>query len=119
MRNRFTYLQKGLKKVSDLGELWEAETGLPIPLGGIAVRNDLPSDVKQKVGRVVRRSVEEAMNHPAFAMPYVKEHAQEMDDEVCKQHIALYVNEYSVSMGEKGRNAIRAFFDKARSWGSP
>jgi 1,4-dihydroxy-6-naphthoate synthase len=115
--NRFTYAAKGLKKIVDLGEFWEAETGAPIPLGGIAVRRSLPDDIKQAVNRVVRRSVEHAFAHRTASLPFVREHAQEMSEEVMYQHIDLYVNEYSVDLGSEGRRAVELLFDKARTLG--
>src|SRR6266550_181432 len=115
--NRFTYAAKGLKKIVDLGEFWEAETGAPIPLGGIVVRRSLPDGITQAVNRVVRRSVEYAFEHRAASLPFVREHAQEMSDEVMYQHIDLYVNEYSVDLGSEGRRAVELLFDKARALG--
>jgi 1,4-dihydroxy-6-naphthoate synthase len=115
--NRFTYAAKGLEKIVDLGEFWEAETGAPIPLGGIAVRRSLPDDSKQAVNRVVRRSVEYAFAHRTASLPFVREHAQEMSEEVMYQHIDLYVNEYSVDLGREGRRAVELLFDKARTLG--
>lgn len=111
--NRFTYEMKGLKKIADLGELWEQETGQPVPLGGIAVKRNLHGEVQQKLNRVMRRSVEYAMANPESGFEFVKQNAQEMDEQVRRKHIALYVNEYSVNLGEKGRNAIKVFFQKA------
>lgn len=116
--NRFTYEAKGLKKVIDLGEHWERVTGAPIPLGGIAVRRDLPQEVQQAMNRVMRRSVEYAFANPGASRAFVREHAQEMDEEVMRQHIALYVNEYSVDLGPDGRRAIEILFDKARAHGA-
>jgi 1,4-dihydroxy-6-naphthoate synthase len=113
--NRFTYAARGLKKVIDLGEFWEAETGAPIPLGGIAIRRSLPDEVKRKVNRVVRRSVEYAFAHRDASLPYVRAHAQEMSDEVMYKHIDLYVNEYSVDLGVEGRRAVEQLFDRART----
>lgn len=115
--NRFTYEAKGLKKIVDLGEFWERETGAPIPLGGIVVRRALPEDVKQKVNRVVRRSVEFAFAHRDASLPFVREHAQEMSEEVMYKHIDLYVNDYSVDLGPEGRRAIERLFDRARQVG--
>ena len=115
--NRFTYEQRGLKKICDLGDLWEKETGLPIPLGGIAVKRNLPEEVKQKVDRLVRKSVEYAFANPHSSDEYVKMHAQEMDEEVRRKHIALYVNSYSVNLGVSGRHAIEVLFQKARETG--
>jgi 1,4-dihydroxy-6-naphthoate synthase len=115
--NRFTYEAKGLKKIIDLGEFWESETGAPIPLGGIVVKRALPDDVKQRVNRVLRRSVEYAFAHRAASLPYVREHAQEMSEEVMYRHIDLYVNEYSVDLGREGRRAVDLLFERARTVG--
>jgi 1,4-dihydroxy-6-naphthoate synthase len=112
--NRFTYQQKGLVKLVDLGEYWETSTGMPIPLGGIVVRRDLPADVQQKMNRVMRRSVEYAFAHPEEVMPFVREHAQAMDDAVMRAHIDLYVTDFTVDLGEKGRDAVQAMFRIAR-----
>ena len=111
--NRFTYESKGLHKIIDLGEFWEGATGTPIPLGAIAVRRSLPDAVKQRVNRIVRRSVEYAFAHREASLPYVRAHAQEMSDEVMYKHIDLYVNHYSVDLGPEGRQAVRTLFDKA------
>ena len=111
--NRFTYEAKGLHKIVDLGEFWEGETGTPIPLGAIVVRRSLPDDVKQRVNRVVRRSVEYAFAHRDASLPYVRAHAQEMSDEVMYKHIDLYVNDYSVDLGLEGKRAVTTLFDKA------
>jgi 1,4-dihydroxy-6-naphthoate synthase len=115
--NRFTYEAKGLKKIVDLGEFWESETGAPIPLGGIVVKRSLPDDVKQRVNRVLRRSVEYAFAHRDASLPYVREHAQEMSEEVMYRHIDLYVNEYSVDLGAEGRRAVELLFARAGATG--
>lgn len=115
--NRFTYEAKGLRKIVDLGTLWEVETGAPIPLGGIVVRRSLPLDVQQRVERVVRRSVEYAFAHRDASLPYVRAHAQEMRDEVVYRHIDLYVNEYSVDLGPEGRRAVELLFARGRAAG--
>ena len=115
--NRFTYQTRGLKKVIDLGEFWERTTGAPIPLGGIAVRRSLPNAVQQAMGRVMRRSVEYAFAHPEASRVFVRAHAQEMDDEVMRQHIDLYVNEYSVDLGAEGRRAVEVLFERAAAAG--
>ena len=96
--NRFTYEARGLKKIIDLGEFWEAETGAPIPLGGIVIRRSLPDAVKQAVNRILRRSVEYAFANRSASVPFVREHAQEMSEEVMYKHIDLYVNQYSVCL---------------------
>ena len=115
--NRFTYEQKGLKKIIDLGEFWEGETGAPIPLGGIVIRRSLPDEVKRRVNRVLRRSVEYASVHPQESLPFVRQHAQEMSEDVMYRHIDLYVNEYSIDLGPQGRAAIDVLFERARAAG--
>ena len=112
--NRFTYAQKGLVKLIDLGEYWETATGLPIPLGGIVVRRDLPPEIHQKVNRVMRRSVEYAFSNPAGVMPFVRAHAQAMEDTVMQAHIGLYVTRYTADLGTAGRSAILEMFRSAR-----
>ena len=111
--NRFTYEDKGLEKVKDLGEFWEEETGLPIPLGGIVTNRRLPLATQQKIERVLRKSVEFAFENPNSSADYVKFHAQEMGKEVVDAHIALYVNNYSISLGEQGRKAVELLFEKS------
>ena len=115
--NRFTYAEKGLHKIVDLGEFWEQHTGTPIPLGAIAVRRSLPVDVQHAVNRVVRRSVEYAFAHREASLPYVRAHAQEMSEEVMYKHIDLYVNAFSVDLGDEGRRAVRTMFEKATALG--
>jgi 1,4-dihydroxy-6-naphthoate synthase len=115
--NRFTYEAKGLKKIIDLGEYWEGETGTPIPLGGIVVNRSIPDDIKQRVNRVLRRSVEYAFAHREASLPFVRDHAQEMSEEVMYRHIDLYVNEYSVDLGAEGRRAVEVLFEKATATG--
>ena len=115
--NRFTYQAKGLKKIIDLGEFWDAETGAPIPLGGIVVRRGLPDAVKHAVNRVLRRSVEYAFAHRDTSLPFVHEHAQEMSEDVMYRHIDLYVNEYSVDLGSEGRRAVQLLFERAQAAG--
>ena len=115
--NRFTYAAKGLRKILDLGEFWEAETGAPIPLGGIVVRRSLPDEVQRAVNRVLRRSVEFAFAHRDASLPFVRAHAQEMSDAVMYQHIDLYVNAYSVDLGAEGRRAVSRLFERAAAAG--
>ena len=111
--NRFTYKEKGLEKVKDLGELWEEETGLPIPLGGIVIKRSLSFEVQEKMERVLRESVEYAFANPNSSADYVKYHAQEMEKEVIDAHINLYVNDFSISLGIEGREAVELFFAKS------
>ncbi len=115
--NRFTYQAKGLKKIVDLGEFWEGETGLPIPLGGIVVDRRLPADVQAAVNRILRRSVEYAFAHREASLPFVRAHAQEMSEEVMYKHIDLYVNEFTVDLGAEGRRAVETLFDRAAATG--
>jgi len=110
--NRFTYKEKGLEKVKDLGEFWEEETGLPIPLGGIVVKRAFPLSVQQKIERVLRKSVEYAIANPNSSIEYVNCHAQEMEKEVVDAHIALYVNGFSISLGKDGKKAVEMVFEK-------
>jgi len=111
--NRFTYQDKGLKKIIDLGDYWEKQTGCAIPLGGIVANRNLPEDVQHKINRVLRKSVEFAFANPKSGLEYIRSHAQEMSEEVMYKHIDLYVNKYSVDLGEEGRKAIKLLFDTA------
>jgi 1,4-dihydroxy-6-naphthoate synthase len=115
--NRFTYEAKGLRKIIDLGEFWEAETGAPIPLGGIVVQRALPDDVKARVNRIVRRSVEYAFANRAASLPFVREHAQEMSEDVMYRHIDLYVNDFTIDLGVEGRRAVETLFARAAASG--
>lgn len=115
--NRFTYMQKGLKKLLDLGEWWEKETGTPIPLGGIAVKRTIAQETKQKIDRIVRKSVEFAFANPASSKSFVRANAQEMDETVMQKHIDLYVNKFSVELGTQGQNAVKTLFERARKAG--
>lgn len=104
--NRFTYQQKGLVKLIDLGEFWEEKTGQPIPLGGIFIRKDIPEEVQLQVDALIHKSLQQAFaKYPALS-PYVKDHAQEMDEHVMRQHIDLYVNDFSLDLGKEGWTAI-------------
>lgn len=115
--SRFTYEQKGLKKIMDLGEFWESLIHAPIPLGGIVARRSFDNDLLQKINRVIKKSVEYAYANTPDVMPYVKAHAQEMSEEVMKKHIGLYVNEYSIDLGETGFKAVNLLFNKAKEIG--
>ena len=115
--NRFTYEEKGLRKVVDLGELWERETGAAVPLGGIVISRLLPDEVKRAVNRIVRRSVQYAFAHRDASLPFVRKHAQEIRDDVIDRHIDLYVNEYSIDLGADGRRAIEIMFQRGRDTG--
>mgnify|MGYP001605632866 FL=1 len=111
--SRFTYEKKGLKKIIDLGLWWEKETALPIPLGGIAIKKKLPEEIKLKMNRVIRKSVLYAFDNPSSSRNFIKKHSTELTDEVIDAHIKLYVNEYSLALGETGKKAVETFFLKA------
>lgn len=113
--NRFTYQDKGLHKVVDLGDYWEKTTKSPIPLGGIVVKRSLLEPLKNQINSLIRQSVEYGFANPKSGLEYIRSHAQEMDEEVMYKHISLYVNNYSIELGEQGRAAIQTMFDKAVS----
>ncbi|MFA6923784.1 MAG: 1,4-dihydroxy-6-naphthoate synthase [Bacteroidales bacterium] len=110
--SRFTYQKNGLKKIIDLGEYWKSKTGSPIPLGGIAVKRNLPDEIKQKINRILKKSIEFAFANPQASYNFVKENAQQTDDEVIKKHIDLYVNKFTIDLGNEGRQAIEVFYEK-------
>jgi 1,4-dihydroxy-6-naphthoate synthase len=115
--NRFTYAEKGLHKVVDLGEYWEKTTKFPIPLGGIVVKRSLPQEVKDTLNTILKESVEFAFANPKSGLEFIRAHAQEMSEEVMYKHIELYVNKYSVELGLEGRDAITKMFEKAQELG--
>jgi 1,4-dihydroxy-6-naphthoate synthase len=122
--NRFTYQHKGLTKLLDLGEFWEKETGAPIPLGGIVLRGGQDPVLAVKINTLIRKSLEYAFSHYPDLPDYVRDHAQEMDQQVMRQHIDLYVNNYSLSLGHDGEKAIQTLLQTyarlhARQDGSP
>jgi 1,4-dihydroxy-6-naphthoate synthase len=111
--SRFTYAEHGLVAAADLGELWEARTGLPVPLAAICARRVLDDELRRAAEDAIRRSVEHAFADPDASREYVRAHSQELSEEVCRQHIALYVNEFSVDVGDEGLAAIRALTEAA------
>lgn len=111
--NRFTYQAKGLKLIKDLGAYWEQFSGAPIPLGAIAIQRKLDEKVKKEIDGLIRKSVEFAFQNPGLSMPFTRLHAQNMDEKVMKQHIELYVNKFSVDLGEEGKHAVRLLLDTA------
>ncbi len=111
---RFTYKHYGLECLLDLGAWWEAETGLPVPLGGIAARRDIPCEVARGTTAAIKKSIEYAHAHPSEADGYIRKHAQELSNEVIKQHIDLYVNAFSLDLGQIGEKAVHTLFLKAR-----
>jgi 1,4-dihydroxy-6-naphthoate synthase len=108
--NRFTYQQKGLHKVMDLGENWEDKMKAPIPLGGIAISQSIKRTTAMKVNELIRKSLEFAFSNYPLITDYVKQHSQEMNEEVMRQHIDLYVNNYSLDLGIDGKEAITTLF---------
>jgi len=104
--NRFTYMQKGLTKLMDLGEFWEQKTQSPIPLGGIVMRKDFDPEIAARVDALIRESVSYAQARYPFLPDYIKQHSQEMEESVMRQHIDLYVNHYSLGLGVEGRKAV-------------
>jgi len=115
--SRFTYQQYGLSQVLDLGAWWEEHTGKPIPLGGILARRDLGVDTISKVDRALRSSVEFAFANPECPRQYIKAHAQELQDEVIDSHIKLYVNDFSIDLGDEGLAAVNTLLHKAEERG--
>ncbi len=104
--NRFTYLQKGLVKLMDLGEYWEQTTGLPIPLGGIVAKRNFSQKLLNKLDRLIQNGVEYAFKHYPEITDFVSSNAQEMEESVMRQHIDLYVNDYSIALGNAGQDAV-------------
>ena len=105
--NRFTYMQKGLKKVTDLGEYWERQTHNPIPLGGIVMKRNFDKTIQIRIDALIRKSVEYAFSNYPLLPDYVKQHSQEMEELVMRQHIDLYVNNFSISLGDDGKQAVK------------
>lgn len=106
--NRFTYQQKGLKKVKDLGEYWEERMELPLPLGGIAINQSVKRSTALKINELTRKSLEFAFKNYPVIPEYVKQHSQQMSEEVMRRHIDLYVNNYSLDLGDEGKLAIES-----------
>jgi len=115
--SRFTYQSYGLRKILDLGEWWETTTGLPLPLGGIAAKRSLGPASLAAISLLVRSSVEYARRHPVETLRYVRAHSQEMSEEVCASHIALYVNDYSLDPGPEGERAAELLFARGAQLG--
>lgn len=114
---RFTYYKRGLHKLADMGEYWETMTGLPIPLGAIVIKRSIPDDIAQKVNRVLRRSLEYAYKDSFASYDFVAGNAREMDSTVMNNHIKLFVNEFTIDLGLRGREAIIELFRIAREKG--
>lgn len=115
--NRFTYQEKGLRKIADLGDHWESKTGYMIPLGGIAIKRDLPLEQKIRIDEALKASTEFAWQNGPVVMPYVAQYAQEMSEDVMMQHIKLYVNEYTADLGEEGKAAVKFLYETGEKLG--
>ncbi len=115
--NRFTYADKGLVKIKDLGEFWEEETGTPIPLGAIVAKKSLGTDVINSLNALLAQSVQYAFDHPDASKSYVSAYAAEMDPEVMRKHIQTYVNDYSIDLGPTGRSAVLKLEEMAKAAG--
>ena len=110
--NRFTYADKGLHKITDLGDFWEKETGNSIPLGGIMIRRSMDTSIARQVDEMIKKSIEYAyQNHYDELADYVKIHSQEMSEAVMRKHIELYVNNHSLDLGANGKNAVIKLLD--------
>lgn len=109
--NRFTYQQRGLVKIIDLGEFWEQKTQSPIPLGGIVAKRNIDSTLLKKIDALIKQSIEYSFSNYPNITEYVRKHSQEMEEDVMRKHIDLYVNNYSIDLGDKGENAIKEFID--------
>ena len=107
---RFTFFKKGLSKIADMGEYWEKLTGLPIPLGAIVIKRNIPDDIANKVNRILRKSLEYAYKDSFASYDFVSGNAREMDSTVMNNHIKLFVNEYTLNLGNKGKEAINTLF---------
>jgi 1,4-dihydroxy-6-naphthoate synthase len=112
--NRFTYQQKGLKKIMDLGEYWEEQTQSPIPLGGIVIKKTVDGPLQKKIDALIRQSIEYAFSNYPFITDYVKQHSQEMEESVMRRHIDLYVNNYSIDIGDTGKKAVNKLMEVYR-----
>ncbi len=115
--SRFTFEAHGLVKLLDLGQWWEADTGLPLPLGAILARRDLPVQTLKNLNTAVRSSLEYAYAHPLEPKAYIRQHALEMDDAVMQAHIDLYVNDFSLDVGDAGQLAVETLFARAAALG--
>jgi 1,4-dihydroxy-6-naphthoate synthase len=108
--NRFTYEKRGLKKITDLGTYWEEKMNVPVPLGGIAIKKSISPDISLKIESLIRKSIKNSFTNYPVISEYVKRHAQEMNEEVMRQHIELYVNNFSSDLGSEGKKAIETLY---------
>ena len=111
--SRFTFEKKGLVKLIDFGDYWDKLTGLPIPLGGIVIKRSIDDNIKKKVDTIIEKSIQYALNNTDYIDVFIKYNAKEMDEEVIKKHIGLYVNQFSLNLGEIGRKAVNTLYEQA------
>jgi 1,4-dihydroxy-6-naphthoate synthase len=110
---RFTYAKLGLTRIADLGEFWEKLTGMPIPLGAIVIKRDIPLEIALKVNNIIRKSLEYAYKDSFASYQFISENANDMDSTVMNNHIKLFVNEYTLNLGTRGREAVNEMFSIA------
>ena len=115
--NRFTFESKGLIKIMDLGEYWQGATGFPIPLGAIVIKRDIPEEIKVQFDTLLKESIQFAMDNPESSKEFIKQHAQEMEDDVIQKHIDLYVNEFSLDLGLEGKKAVNKLINVTKDLG--
>jgi len=116
--NRFSYQEKGLRKIVDLGEEWEKLSHLPLPLGGIVIKRNLSNNVKAEINKILADSIRYAMEKPLVSLPFIKKYAQNLNESIIFQHINLFVNDFSAQMGEEGKEAINSLFKRGIKVGS-
>ncbi|MBC7901802.1 MAG: 1,4-dihydroxy-6-naphthoate synthase, partial [Gemmatimonadaceae bacterium] len=109
--NRFTYEKKGLVKIKDLGNYWEKKTGSPVPLGGIVAKRNIHPDLIKKVNALIEESIDYAFKNYPILPEYVRQHSQEMEEDIMRKHIDLYVNDFSRRLGAEGRKAVLSLID--------
>ncbi len=115
--SRFTFRNQGLVQLVDLGEWWESDTGMPLPLGGIIARRSLGEEVIRRVSSAIHASIKYAFANPFASQSYIRAHSREMSDKVCKAHIDLYVNDFSLDLGEEGLNAVNTLLVRGEKAG--
>ena len=116
--SRFTFEQAGFTTIVDLGAWWEGKTGMPIPLGGIAARKNLGQAIIERIDALIKTSIQQALDHPEMTLPYIREHAQEMDAAVLAAHIQTFVNPFSLDLGAQGQQALDVLETLARTSGA-
>ncbi len=116
--NRFSYQKKGLRKICDLGEIWENSTHLPIPLGAIVIRKTISREIKLRINEILKKSVHFALEKPDLTKNFIKNYAQNLENSVIENHIRTFVNEFTEFLNEKARKAIEILFEKSKNFDS-